>query len=242
MHYLDGLLKPEEFDDFCVNGIQVEGKRNVRKIRLGVSASRRLFEKAAEQDADMVIVHHGLFWKNMQSPFALTGVLRDRIAILLEADITFAAYHLPLDAHPEIGHAARIAAALELEQVEKWDVGLAGLLPEPSTIESLAAKTGQFVGGEPLFLDFSGGGGIRRVNIVTGGSSYLASKAGEDGADAFILGSLNEGTVREAEERGLSLIAGGHYNTERPGVMALGERITADLGLDTGFIEVPNPV
>jgi len=242
MRYLDELLKPEEFEDYCVNGIQVEGKRDVRKICLGVSASLKLFEKSAARNADMVIVHHGLFWKNTPSPFALTGVLRDRIAVLLGADISFAAYHLPLDAHPEIGHAACLAASLGLEGVERWDVGVTGLLDEPRTVASLSVKTGETVGGEPLFLDFSGGRKIRRVTIVTGGASYLAAKAGEDGAEAFILGSLSENTVREAEEQGLSLVAGGHYNTERPGVLALGDRIATDLGLDTEFIEVPNPV
>ena len=126
--YLNGLLNISEFEDYCVNGMQVEGKRNVKKIVLGVSVSQRLFQQAIKKKADMIIVHHGIFWKSDPHPFYLTGIFRKRLALLIKNDINLLAYHLPLDAHPEIGNNAQIMKLLNIEPTKRVDVGLLGRL------------------------------------------------------------------------------------------------------------------
>ena len=241
MRYLDDLLTPDEFEDYCVNGLQVEGTKNIEKICMGVTASLKLFKECARLEADMILVHHGLFWKGSKHPFALTGIMRSRIAELIRHDMNLVAYHLPLDSHIEVGHAARIASAIGLEDIERLDIGVMGKL-KPGRISTLAERVGAAVGSNPLYFDFSGNEKVTRVAVITGGSASLAAAVAKAGAEAFVLGSMSESVVREAEELGLSMIAAGHYNTEKPGLEALCERLADDLGIETHFVDVPNPV
>lgn len=246
--YLEKFLDVGSFNDYCVNGLQVEGRDTVHKIVTGVSASERLFLKAVELKVDTIMVHHGLFWKNTPNPFHLTGLHKNRVKLLLQNDINLFGFHLPLDSHPEIGNNILLAKALNLTNVSLHEIrentifsGVLGELPSELTTDEftkLADKelktTGTVLG--------STNRTIRKIYILSGGASGYYQQAVDLGADLMLTGELTESCVRAAEESGLAIYGAGHYNSEKLGITALGELLSDKFDLEVTFVDVPNPV
>ncbi|MCU0233131.1 MAG: Nif3-like dinuclear metal center hexameric protein [Thermoanaerobaculales bacterium] len=240
---LDELLDAERGSDYCPNGLQVEGRSEVRRLVTGVSASRELFELAAARGADAVLVHHGILWNTAEPP-RITGSYRERLRILLEHGLSLIAYHLPLDRHPELGNAAQLARRLGLEELEPFGehagapTGVCGVFPEPVEAEEFFAAIAEACERQPLV--FPGGGEmVASVGIVTGGAQREFHRAVADGLDAFVTGEATEWVLHQAAEDG---VAAGHYATERFGIRALGRWIADSHGLEVEFIDLPNPV
>lgn len=241
IQFINTLLTPENFDDYCINGLQVEGKTEIRKIILGVSVSERFFREAVSADGDMIITHHGLFWKSDPHPFHLTGIAYRRAKILIQHEINLLGYHLPLDAHPEIGNNAQILKHLELTPLEPVDVGFLGELSTPMSFEAFRERVDRRLNTKSYVLPY-GSDTVRKVLVISGGSSPAFETAKLLGADVFIAGDIRENLVRSIEETGINFINAGHYNTEKPGIQALGERLEANFSIPCTFIDIPNPV
>jgi dinuclear metal center YbgI/SA1388 family protein len=241
LNYLNELLNISEFDDYCVNGMQVEGKKEVKCIVLGVSVSQRLFQQAIEKNADMIIVHHGMFWKSDPQPFSLTGIFRERLALLLKKNINLLAYHLPLDAHPEFGNNARIITKLDMKPVKTVAEGFVGELKMKLKREEFIDLINEKLATEAQVFPF-GNEYVKKVLILSGGSCRYYFLAKENSADTFIGGDIKENIVRELEETNINYINAWHYNTEKFGVQVLGEIIANKFGIQCDFIDIPNPV
>lgn len=241
INYLNNLLNISEFDDSSVNGLQVEGKEEIQKIVLGVSVSERLFQAAVQEKADMVIVHHGAFWKNTPLPYILTGIHRNRMALLLKNDINLAAYHLPLDAHPEIGNNVQIMKRLHIEPIQPVEIGFLGQLKSPMNLDKFVDLVNQEFQTTSLVFPF-GSPEVHRILVISGGSSRYYQFALDKNADTFLGGDMRENVVRELEEVGLNFIHAGHYNTEKFGVQALGKKLEQEFKLACLYIDIPNPI
>jgi len=243
---IDRLLEPARFQDYGPNGLQVPGPTEIATIATGVSAHAELFELAAAERAELLVVHHGLFWGSGPGP--IDAVLKRRLQILFDADIGLAAYHLPLDAHPEVGNNALLARALGAEALDPFalhagqPIGFIAQLPgDGLPCHELFARVQQITEREPLVFD-SGPAQVRRVAIVSGaGADYLADAAAA-GAEALLTGEPAERVMAQARESGLHFIAAGHYATETFGVRRLGEHLAARFDLREVFLDVPNPV
>ncbi len=243
---LDELLEVEGVDDYGPNGLQVEGRSDVRRIVTAVSASRALFTRAVDHEADGVLVHHGILWNGPEAA-RIVGSFRERIRILLEHRISLIAYHLPLDRHPELGNAAQLARRLGLGELEPFgehrgvSTGVCGVFPEPVEAEELFAAVAEACDREPQIFE-----GSRRlvssVGIVTGGAQREYHQAVAAGLDAYITGEATEWVLHQAAEDGVHYLAAGHYATERFGVQALGRWIADHHGLEVDFLDLPNPV
>ena len=241
VEYIDTLLKTTEFDDYCVNGLQVEGKEQISKIVVGVSASERLFTEAIQRNADMIIVHHGLFWKNDPIPHALTGIVRNRVAQLIKNDINLTAYHLPLDAHPQIGNNAQIIKKLNLKLIKPVEIGFLAKLDTPVSIESFVKLVNEKLETKSMVFPF-GNNKVSHVLVISGGSAMDYPLALENHADTFLAGNIKESLVRELEELKLNFINAGHYNTEKFGIQALGNLLQKQYDISCEFVDIPNPV
>jgi dinuclear metal center YbgI/SA1388 family protein len=238
--FIDDLLEPSGFDDMCPNGLQVPGPRDVTRVATGVTAQRELFERAIAADAQLVLVHHGLFWSF--APLGLTPVLAERLRPLFKHDVALAAYHLPLDAHPEVGNNALIAQALGAdEHVAFGDVGRGATFAEPLPAAELFGRVALATGREPLVFD-AGPPTIRRIAIVSGGGSSPIERAVAAGYDAFLTGEPKENVMADAREAGIHFIAAGHYATETFGVRRLGDLLAERFGVDHLWLDIPNPV
>jgi len=244
--HLDALLEPASFADYGPNGLQIPGREEVEVVATGVSATAELFERAAQAGADLVLTHHGLFWEG--SPRSLDRPARRRLKLLFDADMSLAAYHLPLDGHPEVGNNALIAAGLGCESWGPFAlhrgsaIGVAGRFPGAGiSREDLVARVRDLTAREPLaFLD--GPAEVRTIGIVSGaGASYLAD-AIVAGHDAFLTGEPVERVMAQAREAQITFVAAGHYATETFGVRALGDRLATQFGVRHFFIDLPNPV
>lgn len=238
------LLLPERFQDYCPNGLQVEGKQHIKRIVSGVTASLALLEAARDGGADAIIVHHGYFWKG-ESP-VVCGMKRRRLQLLLQSDISLLAYHLPLDAHPEIGNNAQLARQLDIEitgglQSVANPIGNVGKLRETMSPESFVEKITQRLGRPPQFIA-GGEHEIRTIAWCTGAAQNYIEQAAALGVDAFLSGEVSEQTVHSARELGIHFIAAGHHATERYGVRALGEYLAAQLQVEHCFVDIDNPV
>ncbi len=240
--YCNRRLKVADFEDYCPNGLQVEACRQVERIVTGVTASLALIEKAAGLDADLLLVHHGYFWKNEPQP--LTGMKGRRVAALYRAGMSMAAYHLPLDAHPELGNNARLGALLAVEgagPVAEGSLLWGGRLREPVTPVVLAERILGVTARKPLWLD-GGASRIERLAWCTGAAQGFIDEAADLGYSAFISGEASESTFHVARERGIHYFAAGHHATERYGVQALGEELAREFGVSHEFLDLPNPV
>ena len=249
---LDELLKPSRYRDYCPNGLQVPGPAQASTIATGVSAGAELFELAAGEGANMLLVHHGLFWGSSWAsagPGPIDAQLKRRLQLLFDADIALAAYHLPLDAHPTLGNNALIASALGARRLEVpfadhhgEPIGCLARLPgDGLPAAELVARVAGLTEREPLAFD-AGPADVRTLAIVSGaGSDYLA-EAAVAGAEALLTGEPAERDMANARELGLHLIAAGHYATETFGVRALGEHLARQFGVRHVFLDVPNPV
>ena len=242
---LDQLLEPRLFKDYAPNGLQVEGRAQVQRIVTGVTASQALVDAAIAHQADAIIVHHGYFWGNEGA--AIRGMKKRRLQALLRHDINLYAYHLPLDAHPELGNNAQLARLLgiaitgPLEKDNPRSLALVGELATPMTAQEFAGLLGSKLEREPLHC--AGGPAlIRRVAWCSGGGQSYITQAAEQGIDAFFSGEVSEQTVHVAREMGIHFFAAGHHATERYGVQALGQWLARELGLEVEFIDIPNPV
>jgi dinuclear metal center YbgI/SA1388 family protein len=243
---LDSLLEPERFADYCPNGLQVPGRSEVQTVATGVSAHLELFELARAADADLLIVHHGLFWGS--GPIALDAALKSRLALLFDADISLVAYHLPLDAHPEVGNNALLGRALGARQLAPFayhkgqPIGFIAEFDEGGVpARDLFVRTAELTKREPLVFDH-GPPIVRKLAIVSGGGTEFLAEAAAAGADALLTGEPTERAMAEAREAPIHYIAAGHYATETFGVKCLGEHLAARFGLHHVFLDVPNPI
>ena len=241
LDWCDETLQTHLFKDYAPNGLQVEGRSSIRKIVTAVTASRAACDYAASQQADMLLVHHGMFWKNESA--TITGWKKDRIATLLKHEINMAGYHLPLDAHPEIGNNARLAAVMGWtleQQFGEQNLLNKGRLNTPKTLRELNAELRQKLGRQPVCA-----GDETRIieNIVwcTGGAQGYFQTAIDQGADAYITGEISEAQFHLANETGTAFISAGHHATERYGIQALGAAISAEFGIETVFFDEQNP-
>jgi dinuclear metal center YbgI/SA1388 family protein len=221
-------------------GLQVAGAREVERIACGVSASLELFERAAGAGAQMLLVHHGLLWD--RDTRVIDDARRRRLKTLLDADITLAAYHLALDAHPEVGNNALLARELGVDPTERFAViGFGGPLAEPATVEEFAERVRVALGSEPLVFAH-GPERVERAAVVTGGAASHLADAARDGYDLFLTGEPAEPSLHTARELGIHFVAGGHYATERIGIKALAKHLAEQFDLEWEFIDLPNPV
>jgi len=239
IQFLSEYLNVEQFDDYCVNGIQVEGRQNISKIVLGVSSSKRLFQAAVEHEADMVLVHHGLFWSKDSKEFKITGWMKERLEILLKNDINLAAFHLPLDAHPEVGNNMEICRILGLDVEDKFDVGFIAKNKKKLPFNHFGKLVNEKIGTTAISFPFSKKD-VEKILVISGGSGKYFEDAARLGADTFITGNLEEQMIRIAEEIELNLVNIGHYNSEKFGIQALGKLIEKKFDLMTKFIDIPN--
>jgi dinuclear metal center YbgI/SA1388 family protein len=239
--YANELLETHRFPEYGPPGLQVVGADEVTKIACGVSASKELFERAAAAGAELVIVHHGIFWRN--EPVWIDRRQRGRLQALFAADLSLAAYHLALDAHPEIGNNALLADALGVtdDRCAFAEVGIGGCLHEPWALDALVGRLREVVGRDPLVFAH-GPAQVQRVAICSGGAGRELIRAAHEGYDALLTGEPEEPSLQTARELGIHFVAAGHEATERLGVQALSQRLAERFGLDWEFIPVDNPV
>jgi dinuclear metal center YbgI/SA1388 family protein len=240
--YLDQYLEVARFRDYCPNGLQVEGRADVGRIVTGVTASLELLRSAIDERADAVLVHHGYFWRGEDA--RIVGIRRSRIALLLENDVNLYAYHLPLDAHPEVGNNAALARVLGFTTTGRFgeqDLGLHGEPADDVTLGSLAALIEERVGRAPVVVG-DASRRVRRIAWCTGAAQSYLEDAVRLGVDAYVSGEISEQTVHLARESGVAYIAAGHHATERYGVQALGAHLAERFGIEHRFVDIPNPV
>ena len=238
--YCDERLDTGAFDDYCPNGLQVEATDGVTRIASGVTASLAMIDAAAEAGADLLLVHHGYFWKG--EPATLTGMKGRRVRRLIESGISLLAYHLPLDAHPELGNNARLGQALGLLGAPITDKSLVwgAQLEKPVSGTAFADLISQKLSRSPLVLNADRQ--IARIAWCTGAAQGYITQAADAGFDAFISGEVSEQTQHLAQELGIAYFSAGHHATERFGVSALGEELAQRFGLSHAFIDIDNPV
>ena len=243
---LDQLLQPERFKDYCPNGLQFPGKSEIRKLATGVTASAELLERAITSEADLVIVHHGLFWGSTVQP--IDSRMKRRLKLLFDSDMSLAAYHLPLDAHPQVGNNSLIARALGADTLEPFalhggePIGFLARFPgEGIDAKDLFSRVTELTQRTPLVFD-AGPEQIGKLAIVSGAGNDYLQDAVAAGADAFLTGEPAERAMSEAQESAIHFIAAGHYATETFGVKRLGEHLSERFALEHTFIDVPNPI
>lgn len=246
VHYLNEYLQIDQFRDYGPNGMQVIGRPDVKRVALAVSANLECFRLAAEQQADMLIAHHGLFWENM--PREIGAMMKARLKLLFEHDMTLLGYHLPLDAHPLSGNNALWLARLgfDLESIELANfrgkaIGATGISPKRQTLRDLVEQIALIAGAAPHVYAY-GPQTIRRLGVVTGGGQNNLLEAIARGCDTFLTGEVGEPTEGIAREGGVNFIAAGHYNSEKIGVQALGDLLKAQFDVETFFCDVPNAI
>ncbi len=244
--FLDDLLEPTRFSDYGPNGLQVPGPDEVRTVITGVSAGAELFERAAAHGADLVLVHHGLFWTG--APLALTPSSKRRLQILFEHDMALAAYHLPLDGHPEVGNNALLAEGLGCVEREPFAlhkgaaIGVSGRFEGDGIAASaLVARVRDLTGREPLAF-LAGPDRVRTIGIVSGAGADFLADAVAEGLDAFLTGEPIERVMTHAQEERIHFLAAGHYATETLGVRRLGELLEERFAIRHTFVDVPNPI
>jgi dinuclear metal center YbgI/SA1388 family protein len=238
--FADELLQLGAYPDYGPMGMQVAGVHEVRRIACGVSASLELFERAEAAGTQLLLVHHGLIWD--RDPRVIDDALRRRLKALLDSGITLAAYHLALDAHPEVGNNALLARELGVEPRDRFaEIGFGGELAEPTTLDEFTARVRGALGTEPLVFAH-GPERIERAAVVTGGAGRHLAQAAREGYDLFLTGEAEEPSLHTARELQIHFLAAGHYATERIGIQALAARIAERFGLQWEFIDLPNPV
>jgi dinuclear metal center YbgI/SA1388 family protein len=241
IRFLDELLDPGAFDDLGPNGLQIPGRETLSTLVTGVSAQRELIERAVALEAELVLVHHGLFWNFL--PTGLTPTLAERVRPLFKHDVALAAYHLPLDAHPEVGNNALLAGLLGCERHEPFaGIGRLGAFAgDGVAADDLFARVQEVTRREPLVFD-AGPARVRRIGIVSGSAAKSLPQAVAMGLDAFLTGEPAEHVMADAREAGIHFIAAGHYATETFGVRRLGELLASHFGIVHHFVDIPNPV
>jgi len=240
--YCNEVLSPGLFRDYCPNGLQVEGCAQVDSIVSGVTASQALIDEAVSRKADLLLVHHGFFWKGEEP--CITGMKQRRISALIRNDISLLAYHLPLDAHVELGNNAQLATRLGLEidgTLNEEGIGLYGHAQAELGLEQLGQLVEERLERVPLLVS-GGDHPAKKIGWCTGAAQNYIDQAAALGMDAFISGEVSEQTVHTARELGIHYIAAGHHATERYGVRALGDRLASVFGISHQFVDIANPV
>ncbi len=246
---LNEKLAIHQISDYAPNGLQVEGKAEVKKIITGVTASLALIDYAIEQQADAILVHHGYFWKS-EDP-CLRGMKGNRIKKLMQNDINLYAYHLPLDLHPELGNNALLAEILGIKNLQPMEkepsIPVWGELKEPTTVAAFSQKINTTLLRQPLVSDATEFNPqapklIQKIGLCTGAAQDYLTLAAQLGLDAFISGEISERTIHESRELGIHYFACGHHATERYGIQALGQWLTQAQGLEVIFKDIDNPV
>jgi len=234
------LLDLDAWPDYGPMGMQVIGSEEVHKIVCAVSASRELFERAAEAGAQLVVVHHGILLD--RDSRVIDRRMKGRLEALFTADLTLAGYHLALDAHPEIGNNALLARELGVQAERPFArIGLGGSLPESMSVDAFAERVRDRLGSEPLVFA-EGPEHVQRVAINSGKAGNDIGLAAAEGYDLLLTGEPEEGSLHTARELDVNFVAAGHYATERLGVQALAARLAERFGLEWEFVELPNPV
>ncbi|QDD89256.1 Nif3-like dinuclear metal center hexameric protein [Pseudomonas oryzihabitans] len=238
----DRYLESARIQDYCPNGLQIQGRAQVRLLVSGVTASQQLLDAAVAAGADAILVHHGYFWKN-EDP-RLVGMKQRRIKTLLSHDISLLAYHLPLDVHAEVGNNIQLGRRLGLQDIaplpgDAKSLIWQGELAQPLSAQAFGLQVAERLQRAPLVVD--GGRPIRRLAWCTGGAQGYIDQAIAAGVDAYLTGEVSEQTVHSARENGVSFFAAGHHATERYGVQALGDYLAAQLGIEHRFIDCDNP-
>ncbi|MFP5385696.1 MAG: Nif3-like dinuclear metal center hexameric protein [Bacteriovoracia bacterium] len=245
--YFNQLLTPSLFEDYAPNGLQIEGKEDIKRVAFAVSATQDSLKRALEWGADAMVVHHGIFWK-YQGARTITGAWGERVKMCTKNDLNLFAYHLPLDAHGEVGNAATLAHELKLTQLEpfaiqkKQPLGIKGLFPVPLKAAALKAHLEKLLNHSVLLATPDENKIIKTIGIITGGANNEWARAHEEGLDAFLTGEISEYNWHDSIEAGVHYFAGGHHATERPGIMSLMNRVKKDLpDLEVKFFDSENP-
>ena len=244
VQYCNDRLDAARYADYCPNGLQVDGRSQVRRLISGVTASQALIDEACDAGADAILVHHGYFWKG-EAP-QLTGMKFRRLRALLKHDISLIAYHLPLDGHPELGNNISLARQLGIVDCKPVGEGMpdsilfAGDFPGAPSPQQAAELIAGALGRQPVLVE-GGAHPVRRIGICTGGAQGYIERAAELGLDAFITGEISEQTTHTAREEGVHFFAAGHHATERYGVQALGTELASVFGIEHQFVDVDNP-
>ncbi|MBF0257090.1 MAG: Nif3-like dinuclear metal center hexameric protein [Gammaproteobacteria bacterium] len=239
--HCNSLLSVEAFSDYCPNGLQVDaGRSEIKRLATAVTASLEVIEEAADWGAELLLVHHGYFWKN--EPPVLTGIKGRRVRRLMQQGLSLMAYHLPLDAHPELGNNAQLGNLLGLEGRPLQEHGLVWManLREAVGVGQLTLLLDKALGRTPLRLTAKGD--ISRLAWCTGAAQGYIEQAAAAGAEAFISGEVSEQTYHQVAELGLHYFAAGHHATERLGIRALGEHLAEAFGLEHRFFDQDNPI
>lgn len=243
---LNEKLSPQLIKDYAPNGLQVEGKSEIKRIVTGVTASQALIDRAVELNADALLVHHGYFWKGEPEP--IRGMKGKRIRTLIKNDINLLGYHLPLDIHPELGNNAELARLLEITvegglERHPQSVAMFGRLAQPMTGQEFAEKIAHVLNRAPLHIAPDDANKlIETVGWCTGGGQDYIELAAQNGLDAFISGEISERTTYSAREQDIHYFAAGHHATERYGIKALGEWLAQEYGFEVEFVDIDNPV
>jgi dinuclear metal center YbgI/SA1388 family protein len=244
VRHLDTLLEISLFEDYCPNGLQVEGRPEIRSVVTGVTSSLALIEEAVRRRADAIVVHHGIFWDGV-SPI-LRGSMKKRVRALLDAELNLLAYHLPLDRHVDVGNNAPALRALGGVDLEPFathggqPIGWRGRLERPVAAAELLARVEAFYGARATAF-MAGPATIRTLGVVSGGGQKDAAKAVAAGLDCFITGEISEPNLHIAQEEGLNHISIGHHASERVGPRELGAYLARTFGVSAEFVDVPNP-
>lgn len=245
IQWCDQTLKTAEFRDYAPNGLQIEGRQEVNKILCAVTASQQAIEAAIAEQADLLLVHHGYFWKG--EPYPITGMRGKRIKTLIQHDVSLLSYHLPLDAHPSLGNNAAIADLLSLQQMraldpaERHPIGNIAELPQAVTPVEFQHYLAERLQTQVMHLPAQTDS-IRTVGYCTGAAQDFIGKAAEQGCDAYLSGEVSERTYYEAQEMGVHYYACGHHATERYGVQRLGQAIAEQFAIEYHYYELNNPV
>ena len=240
--YLNETLRVKEIEDSSQNGLQVEGPEEVMRVAFGVDGCRATFEQAVAAGAQLLIVHHGLFWNK---PLRLVGPLFRRVRTLIEGGCGLYAVHLPLDLHPEVGNNAELARLLELKDTRAFgeyhgnDIGIGGVLDLPLPLETLVERLARSTGEPPVRVLAHGPEMVSRVGCISGGAAPMMDQVVSAGFDTFVTGETAHSCFHDAAEYGLNVIYGGHYATETLGVKALARHLAARFGLETVFLDFP---
>lgn len=244
--YFQKLLTPEAFEDYAPNGLQVEGKETISKIAFAVSATQDSIAQALRWGADALVVHHGVFWKH-QGPRTVTGAWGERIKSLVKSDVNLFAYHLPLDAHSEIGNAVSLGKEIGLSDLipfavyKRQPMGAKGKFATSITAIELKMKLETVLKHSVILATPDENNPIASLGIITGGANNDWTEAMKDGLDAYLTGEISEYNWHDAKEAGIHYFAGGHHATERFGILALKKKIEADLGITCEFFDSQNP-
>jgi dinuclear metal center YbgI/SA1388 family protein len=247
LNYLNQLLTPGVFEDYAPNGLQIEGKSSIKRLAFAVSATQDSLQKAIAWGADGIVVHHGIFWKH-QGPRTVTGAWGERVKLCVKNDLNLFAYHLPLDAHAEVGNAVALGLEIGLSELQPFalykrqPMGSKGVFKTPLTAKDLKLKLEKTLNHSVILATPDESKLIGSMGIITGGANNEWAKAMEDGLDAYLTGEISEYNWHDSIEAGIHYFAGGHHATERFGIISLMNKVTKDFpALETAFFDSENP-